>query len=105
MTTSSIYRTEGNEAPNASNVTKQPASQSELNSWYSSMARAWGSALDEQAAKITDLSDQIGDVGNDRPAVMVQLTAESMRMQFMSNNSSTANNSVGQALETLARRQ
>ncbi len=36
---------------------------------------------------------------------MVQLTAESLRMQFMSNNAATSQNAVGHALETLGKRQ
>jgi hypothetical protein len=36
---------------------------------------------------------------------MVLLTAESLRMQFMSNSATTSQNSVGQALETLGKKQ
>jgi hypothetical protein len=36
---------------------------------------------------------------------MIQLTSESLRMQFMSNNAATSQNAVGQALETLGKRQ
>ena len=43
--------------------------------------------------------------GGDQPSNVVQLTAESLRMQFLSNNASTSQNSVGQALETLGRKQ
>jgi hypothetical protein len=32
------------------------------------------------------------------------LTAESLKMQFLSSNASTSTNSVGQALESLARK-
>ncbi|MET0328347.1 MAG: hypothetical protein ABW163_06220 [Luteimonas sp.] len=73
-------------------------------SWYEAMSRAWGQTLDQQATKITDLSNVIGQ-GGDQPSNVVQLTAESLRMQFLSNNASTSQNSVGQALETLGRKQ
>lgn len=73
-------------------------------SWYAAMARAWGSTLDSQAARITQLSDQVSG-GQDQPSVMIQLTSESLRMQFMSNNAATSQNAVGQALETLGKRQ
>ena len=73
-------------------------------SWYEAMSRAWGQTLDQQATKITNLSDVIGQ-GGDQPSNVVQLTAESLRMQFLSNNASTSQNSVGQALETLGRKQ
>jgi len=68
------------------------------------MAGAWGKALDQQAATIANLSDHL-NAGADKPSTMVHLSAESMRMQFMSNSASTSNNSVGQALETLGRKQ
>ena len=73
-------------------------------SWYAAMARAWGSTLDSQAARITQLSDQVSG-GQDQPSVMIQLTSESLRMQFMSNNAATSQNAVGQALETRGKRQ
>ncbi|WP_199171449.1 MULTISPECIES: hypothetical protein [Luteimonas] len=73
-------------------------------SWYEAMSRAWGQTLDAQATRITNLSDVIGQ-GGDQPSNVVALTAESLRMQFLSNNASTSQNSVGQALETLGRKQ
>ncbi|MEW9899022.1 hypothetical protein ABWL39_10365 [Chitinivorax sp. PXF-14] len=75
------------------------------NSWYMAMTRAWGETLDKQAGKIETLSDAISSQGEDTPSVMVQLTAEAQRMGFMSSNASTSNNSVAQALETLAKKQ
>lgn len=81
------------------------ASQSnDLGSWYEAMAKAWGSALDDQANRVTTLSEQIGEGGKDDPSTITMLTAESLRMQFLSNNASTATSSVGQALEALARK-
>lgn len=73
-------------------------------SWYEAMSRAWGQTLDAQASQITAMSDAIG-AGSDQPSQMVQLTAASLKMQFMSNNAATSQNSVGQALETLGKRQ
>ncbi len=76
----------------------------DVRTWYEAMARAWGQSLDQQAQTITELSAQVTD-GQDQPSTMIQLTAESLRMQFLSNNASTSTNSVGQALEALARKQ
>lgn len=73
-------------------------------SWYAAMSRAWGQTLDQQAARITNLSDVVGN-GGDQPSNLVALTAESLKMGFLSNNASTSQNSVGQALETLGRKQ
>ncbi|MGH1421627.1 MAG: hypothetical protein ACRBEQ_07405 [Hyphomonas sp.] len=73
-------------------------------SWYRALAEAWGSALDQQAQKIADMSDALPS-GSENPSDLIALTAESMRMQFLSNSSSTSTNSVGSALETMARKQ
>ncbi|MCD9032378.1 hypothetical protein LDO32_11645 [Luteimonas sp. Y-2-2-4F] len=73
-------------------------------SWYAAMAQAWGNTLNAQAAKITNMSDQIS-AGSNEPSQMIQLTAMSHEMSFMANNASTSQNSVGQALETLGKRQ
>lgn len=73
-------------------------------SWYESMARAWGSTMDSQASRITELSGSIGG-GNDQPSSMIALTSESLRMQFISNSASTSINSVAQGIEKLASKQ
>ncbi len=83
---------------------RRSVDQGEATSWFEAMAGAWGKALDQQASTLADMSEQLS-AGGDQPSAIVQLSAESMRMQFMSNSASTANNSVGQALESLARKQ
>ncbi|SFR94130.1 hypothetical protein SAMN05216570_0937 [Dyella sp. OK004] len=83
----------------------QSASVDQSKSWFEAMAKAWGNALDQQASKVTDLSSKVSDGGADQPSVMTQLTAESLKMQFLSTNAATSNNAVGQALETLGRKQ
>lgn len=91
-------------AGSSSASTRGSASGGSSNSWYEAMSRAWGQTLDAQAATITQMSDAIS-TGGDQPSNMVQLTAASLKMQFMSNNAATSQNSVGQALETLGKRQ
>ncbi|MDH5822029.1 hypothetical protein QFW77_03340 [Luteimonas sp. RD2P54] len=88
---------------NGPGASKGSVSSGSSSSWYEAMSRAWGQTLDGQAAKITTMSDAIG-AGSDQPSDMVQLTAASLKMQFMSNNAATSQNSVGQALETLGKR-
>lgn len=90
-------------AVSASSNTK--SSRSTGGTWYEAMAQAWGDAMDKQATVITDLSNQINSGGNDTPSFMVQLTAESQKMGFMATSASTSNNSVGEALQTLAKKQ
>lgn len=74
------------------------------NSWFEAMADAWGSALNAQATRIVDQAEQVAS-GMDTPSEITQLTAESLRMNFISNSSHTSLTSVGSALETLARKQ
>ena len=73
-------------------------------SWYEALSKAWGQRLDSQATEITSLSEQIGS-GGDQPSQMVALTAASLKMQFMSNNAATSQNSVAEALNAVARKQ
>lgn len=74
------------------------------NSWFEEMADAWGSALNAQATRIVEQADLVSG-GFDTPAEITALTAESLRMNFISNSSHTSLTSVGSALETLARKQ
>lgn len=73
-------------------------------SWFEAMAEAWGEALDKQATRLTDQATDLNN-GNDNPSSISMLTAESLRMQFLSNSSHTALTAMGSALETMARKQ
>jgi hypothetical protein len=72
--------------------------------WFESLAASWGQTLDNQAARIEQMSDQVGAGGTDNPSQITKLTAESLRMSFMANSSSSSIDSVGKALETMARK-
>jgi hypothetical protein len=74
-------------------------------SWFEAMAEAWGEALDRQATRIETMSTEIGDQGNETPSAITRLTAESLKMTFLSNSSHTALSSLGSSLETMARKQ
>jgi hypothetical protein len=75
-------------------------------SWFEALARAWGTALDAQASLITTLSDQIDAAGGtDQPSLTSQLTAESQRLDFLSNSEASSVNAVGDALQAVARKQ
>lgn len=87
-------------APTSSNYKSGNSSSS----WYEAMAEAWGQTLDGQAGKIEELSNSVSD-GMDTPSTITTLTAESLKMGFMSNSSHTSLNSIGSALETMARKQ
>lgn len=92
-------------ALNSSSGARAGSSSSSSNSWFKAMADAWGARMDSQATRITQLSDSIGSSGNDQPSNMVALTAESLRMQFLSQNASTSMNATAQAIEALSKRQ
>jgi hypothetical protein len=72
--------------------------------WFEAMAEAWGKTLDNKAAQIEGLADQIG-AGDNSPGVITKLQANSLEMSFLSQSSHTAISSVGSALETMARKQ
>ena len=74
------------------------------NSWFQAMADAWGEALDAQAGRIEELSAGVAQ-GFESPAQITELTAESLRMGYLSNSSHTALTAAGSALETLSRKQ
>jgi len=78
--------------------------RSPQSSWFEVLAESWGRALDQQANRIADQSAALGE-GLDDPSQITRLTAESLRMQFLSNSSHTAITSVGTGLETMARKQ
>ncbi|WP_266167809.1 hypothetical protein [Dyella subtropica] len=94
----------GNSAASAG----RSASADQSHSWFEAMAKAWGSALDQQANKVTTLSDQVSSSGtngpSDSPSVLTQLTAESLKMQFLSTSASTSTNAIGQALNSLGQK-
>ncbi|MFC4729888.1 hypothetical protein [Coralloluteibacterium thermophilus] len=96
----------GTSAPGFKGAAAAPrvVSNEDARSWYEAMSKAWGQTLDAQATVITDLSAKISE-GGDQPSNMVELTAQSLKMQFMSNNAATSQNATGQALETLGKRQ
>ena len=72
--------------------------------WFDAMAQAWSKSLDDEANTITTMSNSIGD-GADDPKAITMLTAESLRMGYLSDSSHTSLSSVGTALDTMARKQ
>ena len=84
-------------------TTQKSNSENDGSSWYEAMATAWGQTLDNEANTITTMSDGLS-AGGDSPSDITKLTAESMRMSFMSQSSSSSLDAVGKALETMARK-
>jgi hypothetical protein len=73
-------------------------------SWFEAMAQAWSKTLNDEADTITTMSDAIGG-GSDDPQAITQLTAETLRMSYLSESAHTSLTSVGGALDTMARKQ
>ena len=87
----------------APTTTQMQGSASKNGTWFEAMARAWGEALDKQAATIQEQSEALG-TGIDTPAAITELSAQSLKMGFLSNSSHTSISSVGEALSTMARK-
>jgi hypothetical protein len=88
----------------SSPLTSQRTNRNTPGNWFEAFAAAWGNALDRQASAIEQRSDIMANEGGDTPSAITQLTAESMKMSFLSNSSHTSLDSVSKALETMARK-
>ena len=86
----------------ASPMTQQKSAKP--STWFEAMAQAWGDALDNQANTIQQQSDAISG-GNDTPSAITELTAQSLKMGFLSTSSHTSLSTVGEALKTMAQKQ
>lgn len=73
--------------------------------WFQAMAEAWGRVLDKKAADLLQASESIGTDGNNTPGHIVKFQAMAQEFAFTATTSATANNAVGQGLETVARKQ
>lgn len=87
----------------AASASQWNGKSSRCGSWFESMADAWGRVLDQQAGRIEGLSGDIAG-GNDQPQVVTLLSAESLRMGFLSTSSHTAISTAGEALKTMAQK-
>jgi hypothetical protein len=83
-------------------VAQQPRARSD--SWFEAMAQAWADVMDKQAGVVVSLSDEMSS-GRDDPGTALQLQSQAQKMAFLSTASSTSINSVGNALEMLAKKQ
>lgn len=88
-----------------------PQSQTQIGSkgpgssnWYQALAEAWGKVLDLKAGELVAQSNQIGNNGVNEPSSMIKAAALAQEFNFTSNMAATSNSSVGQGLETVAKR-
>ena len=82
----------------------QGTDKNKSGTWYQAMAQAWGETLDRQADTLQGLSNQIGEGGKDNPSTLTQMSAEALKMGFLSQSSHTTLSSTGEALKTMAQK-
>jgi hypothetical protein len=103
-----MYKTTGISSDAAAGVVQPqrgaPGNAADPSSWYGKVARAWGAALDRQADKTVALAQRL-NAGDDSPGIALQISAAAHQLAFLSTAASTAATSIGQALETLGRKQ
>jgi hypothetical protein len=86
------------QGPGAPSKSKTPST------WYTQVASAWGAALDRQAQRTVSLAEQLNH-GNDGPGAAIQVAAAAQQLSFLSTAAANVNNSIGEALQTLGRKQ
>ena len=82
----------------------QGTDKNKSGTWYQAMAQAWGETLDRQADTLQGLSNEIGQGGKDNPSTLTQMSAEALKMGFLSQSSHTTLSSTGEALKTMAQK-
>jgi hypothetical protein len=73
-------------------------------SWYEALAQAWGAVLDKKAGEVVAVSNDIGSNGLNNPSAMLKASALAQEFGFLSSQSATATNSVGDGLQTVSKR-
>ena len=76
----------------------------DVSSWYGKLAGAWGAALDRQADRTVALAQQL-DAGTDGPGQALKVSAAAQQLTLLCTAASNVSSSIGQALETLGRKQ
>lgn len=92
------------EVSSSNNVEASSNTNQRSSSWFEAMAGAWGEALNRQADRIIERTDNLSE-DSDQPSDIALLSAETFRFQYLSNASHTSLVSMGTALDTLARKQ
>jgi hypothetical protein len=101
-----MYKVGSSDTATAAQVTSGigPQATNRVSNWYAKVAQAWGAALDRQADKTVALAQHMNE-GQDAPGAALQVSAAAHQLAFLSTAASTASNTIGQALETLGRKQ
>ena len=90
--------------PEPQRASASSGARSDVASWYSKVASAWGAALDRQAQRTVQLSEQLNN-SNAGPGAAMVVSAAAHQLTFLSTAASNVSNSIGEALQTLGRKQ
>jgi hypothetical protein len=101
---SSVAAAAGVEGPQPRRLGGPAKGNADLASWYSKVATSWGAALDRQASRTVTMAQQLNN-GNDGPGMALQVAAAAHQLTFLSTAASSVSNSIGEALQTLGRKQ
>jgi len=102
-----MYSTKVSDAPAAMATAEskgRPSAKADKSTWYGKLANAWGVALDAQADKTVAAAKEL-TTGNNGPGQALQVSAAAQQLTFLCTAASNVSNSIGQALETLGRKQ
>ena len=104
MYKSSVSSVDASVAAEPQRARGSSGARTDVASWYSKVASAWGAALDRQAQRTVQLSEQLnsGDAG---PGAAMVVSAAAHQLTFLSTAASNVSNSIGEALQTLGRKQ
>jgi hypothetical protein len=103
-----MYKTEASSANTAAAPAPpggaSAAMRQGVSSWYGKLASAWGVALDRQADRTVALAQQLR-AGTDGPGQAIEVSAAAQQLTFLCSTAANVSTSIGQALETLGRKQ
>jgi hypothetical protein len=71
--------------------------------WMQAMAEAWANTLDAKAADITEFAGRVS-AGDDNPSTLVQLTAHTQTMTYLSTATQGTMSTASEGLNSLARK-
>jgi len=91
---------------NSTNATTTPSgSNSTPEGFFQTLAAVWATALNNQANVMEQDAQAMNTSADNSPGSIVTMTSDSLMFSFLSQSASTSDNSAGDALNTLARKQ
>ncbi|MBV8209122.1 MAG: hypothetical protein JO133_03570 [Burkholderiaceae bacterium] len=88
---------------NTTNATSSPNNSPD--GFFQTLAAVWSTALNNQANVMEQDAQAMNTSADNSPGSIVTMTADSLMFSFLAQSASTSDNSAGDALNTLARKQ